>query len=104
MKYTLCDGCPCLNSGDEYGSDCNLGCDSEYRRLRVDSGWHQCSTKCDLLHIAFRNGTYVPPQETWDTEEDPPPPPPPPPAWLIEKIMKESMITDIFEELGSKDR
>ena len=102
MKFTMCDGCPCLNSDYEQGSECNLGYDSQYRRLKVDGDWHDCSTNCGLQHIAFKNGTYVPPQEVWDTEEDPPPPPPPPPPWLIAELKRKAMATNIFLQLSGE--
>lgn len=42
MKYKVCDGCPCLNSDMENGTDCNLGYKPvRYRRLTTGKWWRR---------------------------------------------------------------
>ena len=33
-KYTICDGCPCLNNDRENGSDCSLKYETNLRWIR----------------------------------------------------------------------
>ena len=101
MNYTFCDGCPCRNSDYEQGSSCNLDYDADYRQLKVDGEWHECSTNCELDHILHGGVDFRPRQ--CDTEEIPQPPPAPMPPHLLKQIRSRSMKRDIFESLQKMD-
>ena len=61
MRFVKCDGCPCLNSDYESGSDCNLGYIQDY--VLVSSEPRQflhISPNCELVEIRFNGGVIVP--------------------------------------------
>ena len=63
MKFTVCDNCPCLNQDNEYGSECNLGCDAQDRWFLEDGKeeYFVVATDCRLDRVAVKNGEgFVP--------------------------------------------
>ena len=77
MKYTVCDGCPCLNNDYEQGSSCNLDYatdlvwvkkdtrdivedNEEMRSHQKDFDLINASFNCGLDHIKHSGGVFVP--------------------------------------------
>lgn len=53
-KFTICDGCPCLNDDYEQGCSCNLNYNTDY--FRVDKNeriFKQLSPDCGLENIKY---------------------------------------------------
>lgn len=61
MKYTVCTGCPILNNDYEYGSECNLGFDTNYRIVsQKGRRLAQISQDCGLKMIDYEGGEFIP--------------------------------------------
>lgn len=60
----VCTDCPCLNTDQERGSDCNLGHDSDYINLSGNlsdtRSWAHISTDCGLELIKHSGGEFRP--------------------------------------------
>ena len=50
-----CNGCPCLNSDYESGSDCNLDYETDLRWTK-DKNLLYCSTNCELKSVRYGDG------------------------------------------------
>ena len=55
----ICNDCPCLNSDQEYGSECNLGYETDYLEL-AKGKWRTISDGCQLREISFSDKDGVP--------------------------------------------
>lgn len=67
MKFTLCDQCPCLNTDNESGYECNLGYSTGYVREKPvvenypgETTLRTMSPDCDLVEIVVGRLTIKP--------------------------------------------
>jgi hypothetical protein len=61
MRFVNCNNCPCLNSDNEYGSDCNLGYIQDYVLVSEEPRKHlHISPNCELVEIRSKNSVFVP--------------------------------------------
>jgi len=70
VEKTICDDCPCLNSDDEYGTDCNLGYDVTHDWTK-DKYLCTCSSECNLEVVKFAGGYFRPTRKELVTDLHP---------------------------------
>ena len=57
-KYTICDGCPCMNSDYDYGVKCNL--EYDLTLMKVNDKWMHISKNCLLYEVVCKDSSYQP--------------------------------------------
>lgn len=98
MRCVLCDDCPILNRDVENPAECNLGYTVELENLVGYRESYYHSKDCKLESIKSSNGLFFPEWIEAEVVEREPVECPP---FLAKKLIEESLMPDIFENISS---